>query len=157
MGAVCERVDILIEQTHEQRDIDAVYWSYKLQNEPGVLADFIRSGGLENRQWPKGLSEEIANLLDRAYPWTSRKQVAVDDTWIFYLYWCETEGETGVNPKNVNKAAIRKIENWFQNRGTPKPYETIRTRIREGYEFWRDSITQEELDRYQSIRGGENN
>ena len=57
----------------------------------------------------------------------------------------------------MNKAAIRKIENWFQNRGTPKPYETIRTRIREGYEFWRDSITQEELDRYQSIRGGENN
>jgi len=137
-------------------ELFVVYENFKRTNEVSVLTDYIRIGGLVNKPWPLGLAEDLADILDRAHPWTTRKQTQVDDTWIFYLYWRETEGETGVKPKNVNKAAIRKIEDWFMNRGTPKPYETIRTRIREEYKYWRDSITQEQLDRYQSIRGGEN-
>lgn len=119
-----------------------------------VLTDYIRIGGLINKPWPVGLAEDLADILDNAYPWTSRKQTQVDDTWIFYLYWRETEFKTGKVHHELSMSAIRSIEDWFAARGTPKKYETIRTRLREHYELWRKGLTEEKLRRMENSAGG---
>ncbi len=123
-----------------------VYSSYKSSREPGVLADYIRTGGLTNVPWPYGLAEDLAALLDQAYPWTTRKQTAADDTWIFFIYWRETEFRDGRAHKTFRKKALREVLEWFEARGTPKNYETIRTRLREGYQHWRESISVQEIE-----------
>ena len=119
-----------------------------------VLTDYIRIGGLINKPWPVGLAEDLADILDNAYPWTSRKQTQVDDTWIFYLYWRETEFKTGKVHHELSMSAIRSIEDWFAARGTQKKYETIRTRLREHYELWRKGLTEEQLRHMENSAGG---
>ena len=119
-----------------------------------VLTDYIRIGGLINKPWPVGLAEDLADILDNAYPWTSRKQTQVDDTWIFYLYWRETEFKTGKVHHELSMSAIRSIEDWFAARGTPKKYETIRMGLREHYELWRKGLTEEKLRRMENSAGG---
>ena len=131
-----------------------VYESFKRTKEVSVLTDYIRLGGLINKPWPVGLAEDLADILDHAYPWTSRKQTQVDDTWIFYLYWRETEFKTGKVHHELSKSAIRSIEDWFAARGTPKKYETIRTRLREHYELWRKGLTKEKLRNMENAAGG---
>ena len=64
-----------------------VYRRYKKVREVSVLSDFIRRNGLSEVKWPKGLSDELADLLDAAYPWSGEKRIAIDDSWIFYIYW----------------------------------------------------------------------
>ena len=137
-------------------DIFMVYNNYKKTKNVSALTDLIRSGGLINKPWPAGLAEDLADILDQAYPWTSRKQVQVDDTWIFYIYWRETEFKTGPIDQQLNMSAIRYLEEWFNGRGTPKNYETIRTRLRDGYTNWRDSLKPEQIEMMQiAARGGE--
>ena len=131
-----------------------VYESFKRTKEVSVLTDYIRIGGLINKPWPVGLAEDLANILDHTYPWTSRKQTQVDDAWIFYLYWRETEFKTGKVHHELSMSAIRSIEDWFAARGTPKKYETIRTRLREHYELWRKGLTEEKLRRMENSAGG---
>lgn len=133
-----------------------VYERYKLTREVSILTDYIRGGGLVNKPWPDGLSEDLADILDNAYPWTSRKQTQVDDTWIFYVYWRETEFKSGEPDNQLNMAAIRYVEDWFNARGTPKNYETIRTRLREHYQYWRNQLTPDQIAKMESAaRGGE--
>jgi hypothetical protein len=137
-------------------DIFFVYESYKKHRNASALADFIRIGGLINKPWPVGLAEDLADLIDEAYPWTARKQTRVDDTWIFYIYWKETEFKTGRLDQQLNKSAIRYVEEWFNSRGTPKNYETIRTRLRDHYSHWRNSLKPEEIEKMtDAARGGE--
>ena len=131
-----------------------VYESFKRTKEVSVLTDYIRIGGLINKPWPVGLAEDLADILDHAYPWTSRKQTQVDDAWIFYLYWRETEFKTGKVHHELSMSAIRSIEDWFAARGTPKKYETIRTRLREHYELWWKGLTEEKLRRMENSAGG---
>lgn len=131
-----------------------IYERFKKTKEVSVLTDYIRIGGLINKPWPVGLAENLADILDHAYPWTSRKQTQVDDTWIFYLYWRETEFKTGKVHHELSKSAIRSIENWFAARGTQKNYETIRTRLREHYEFWWEGLTAEQLRNMENSAGG---
>ena len=47
-------------------------------------------------------------------------------------------------------------EEWFEALGTPKKYQTIRTRLRENYRYWRNNLTPNELDKMiESAGGGE--
>ena len=131
-----------------------VYENFKRTKEVSVLTDYIRIGGLINKPWPVGLAEDLADILDHAYPWTYRKQTQVDDTWIFYLYWRETEFKTGKVHHELSMSAIRSIEDWFAARGTQKKYETIRTRLREHYELWRKGLTEEQLRHMENFAGG---
>ena len=78
-----------------------VYRRYKKVKEVSVLSDFIRRDGLSEVKWPKGLRDELADLLDAAYPWSGEKRLAIDDSWIFYIYWSETEYKTGKIGKNL--------------------------------------------------------
>lgn len=142
------------EEFHDE--LFSVYERYKLTKEVSILTDFIRVGGLINTPWPVGLSEDLAEILDNAYLWTSRKQTQVDDTWIFYIYWRETEFKSVKSDEQFNMSAIRYIEEWFKARGTPKNYETIRTRLREHYKFWRDKLTPDQIEKMKDgARGGE--
>ena len=90
-----------------------VYRRYKKVREVSVLSDFIRRNGLSEVKWPKGLSDELADLLDAAYPWSGEKRIAIDDSWIFYIYWSETEYNTGKLGKNLKKKGIREVEKWL--------------------------------------------
>ena len=100
-----------------------VYSRYKKVKEVSVLSDFIRRDGLSEVKWPKGLRDELADLLDAAYPWSGEKRLAIDDSWIFYIYWSETEYKTGKIGKNLKKKGIREVEKWFSQMGNPKRYE----------------------------------
>lgn len=64
------------------------------------MSDFIRRNGLSEVKWPKGLSDELADLLDAAYPWSGEKRIAIDDSWIFTFI--------GVKP-NTKLARLEKI------------------------------------------------
>ena len=81
---------------------------------------------------------------------SSKKTLAVDDSWMFYIYWRETEFKTGKKRKNLQKNAIRAVQNWFETRGTPKKYELVRSRLRQEYFIWRDNLSDFELQRYKS-------
>ena len=127
-----------------------LFKKYKKTGEAKILSDFIRSGGLNEVKLPKKLSDEIADLLDAAYPLSSKKTLAVDDSWMFYVYWRETELKTGKKRKNLQKNAIREVQNWFEARGTPKKYELVRSRLRQEYFIWRGNLSDFELERFKS-------
>ena len=57
-----------------------VYESYKRTKEVSTATDYIRVGGLINQPWLVDLVEDLADILDHAFPWTSGKQTQVDDT-----------------------------------------------------------------------------
>jgi len=115
------------------------------------LSDFIRRNGLSEVKWPKGLSDELADLLDAAYPWSGEKRIAIDDSWIFYIYWSETEYKTGKIGKNLKKKGIREVEKWFSQMGNPKRYEFIQSRLRQYYATWRESLTEAELSQFKNL------
>lgn len=100
------------------------------------------------------MAETVANLITRADPWTSRDQTCADDTWICFVYWRETDCRTGKRHTAFAKSAIREVEEWFKARGTPKAYETIRTRLRENYDYWRDNLSDEDIEQITISAGG---
>lgn len=154
LGRPFEGTSGMSEQFHDE--LFWVYESFKRTKEVSILTDFIRAGGLINTPWPVGLSEDLADMLDNAYPRKARKQTQIDDTWIFYVYWRETEFKSGKPDDQFNMAVIRYIEEWFEALGTPKKYQTIRTRLRENYRYWRNNLTPIELDKMiESAGGGE--
>ena len=128
-----------------------VYSRYKKVKEVSVLSDFIRRDGLSEVKWPKGLRDELADLLDAAYPWSGEKRLAIDDSWIFYIYWSETEYKTGKIGKNLKKKGIREVEKWFSQMGNPKKYEFIQSRLRQYYATWRESLTEAELSQFKNL------
>lgn len=128
-----------------------VYRRYKKVKEVSVLSDFIRRDGLSEVKWPKGLRDELADLLDAAYPWSGEKRIAIDDSWIFYIYWSETEYKTGKIGKNLKKKGIREVEKWFSQMGNPKKYEFIQSRLRQYYATWRESLTEAELSHFKNL------
>ena len=128
-----------------------VYSRYKKVKEVSVLSDFIRRDGLSEVKWPKGLRDELADLLDAAYPWSGEKRIAIDDSWIFYIYWSETEYKTGKIGKNLKKKGIREVEKWFSQMGNPKRYEFIQSRLRQYYATWRESLTEAELSQFKNL------
>ena len=128
-----------------------VYRRYKKVKEVSVLSDFIRRDGLSEVKWPKGLRDELADLLDAAYPWSGEKRIAIDDSWIFYIYWSETEYKTGKIGKNLKKKGIREVEKWFSQMGNPKKYEFIQSRLRQYYATWRESLTEAELSQFENL------
>lgn len=142
-------------------DLQFAFEQFKKSGHGDWLADIIRSGGATNVPWPSGMAEAVANLISQADPWSSRDQTHADDTWIYFVYWRETEFRTGSKPKelnekpkDLNKAGIRAVKDWFDARGTPKEYETIRTRLRENYEYWRSKLTDEDLTKMIDAAGG---
>ena len=128
-----------------------VYSRYKKVKEVSVLSDFIRRDGLSEVKWPKGLRDELADLLDAAYPWSGEKRIAIDDSWIFYIYWSETEYKNGKIGKNLKKKGIREVEKWFSQMGNPKKYEFIQSRLRQYYATWRESLTEAELSQFKNL------
>ena len=128
-----------------------VYSRYKKVKEVSVLSDFIRRDGLSEVKWPNGLRDELADLLDAAYPWSGEKRLAIDDSWIFYIYWSETEYKTGKIGKNLKKKGIREVEKWFSQMGNPKKYEFIQSRLRQYYATWRESLTEAELSQFKNL------
>ena len=139
-----------IEQQEKQAKLMEIFKKYKKSRNAKILSDCIRSGGLNNVKLPNKLALEIADLLDAAYPLSNKKTLAVDDSWMFYIYWRETEFKTGKRRKNLQKNAIKEVQNWFANRGTPKKYELVRSRLRQEYFIWRDNLSEFELARYKS-------
>jgi len=137
-------------EKEKQEKLAEVFKKYKKTGDAKFLSNCIRSGGLNNVKLPNKLAVEIADLLDAAYPLSSKKTLAVDDSWMFYIYWRETEFKTGRKRKNLQKNAIRAVQDWFETRGTPKKYELIRSRLRQEYFIWRDNLSVFELERYRS-------
>ena len=134
-------------------ELQFAFSMYEKTSHGDWLAGIIRSGGATNIPWPVGLAEALADLIEKAVPWTSRDQTQSDDTWIFYLYWRETEYRTGEKGNKFNKRAIREIENWFEARGTPKEIETIQTRLRSHYVHWRSSISEQKISEMMDAAG----
>ena len=132
-------------------ELNDLYKKYKKSGEAKILSDLIRSGGLDNVPWPKGLAKELADLLDSAYPESNRKTLAIDDSWMFFIYWRETEFKTGKKRKYLQKKGIKRVQEWFALRGTPKNYELIRSRLRQEYGIWRENLGSFELERFRSI------
>ena len=64
-----------------------------------ILSELIRRRGLVNVPWPKGLAKELADLLDAAYSESAKKTLAIDDSWMFFIYWRESEFKTGKKDK----------------------------------------------------------
>jgi len=128
-----------------------VYSRYKKVKEVSVLSDFIRRDGLSEVKWPKGLRDELADLLDAAYPWSGEKRLAIDDSWIFYIYWSETEYKTGKIGKNLKKKVTREGEKWSRQMGKEKKYEFIQSRLRQYYATWRESLTEAELSQFKNL------
>ena len=137
-------------EKEKQEKLIEVYKKYKKTGNAKFLSDCIRTGGLNSVKLPNKLAVEIADLLDAAYPLSSKKTLAVDDSWMFYIYWRETEFKTGKKRKNLQKNAIKAVQNWFETRGTPKKYELVRSRLRQEYFIWRDNLSDFELQRYKS-------
>lgn len=135
-------------------DLQFAFERFKESGHGDWLADIIRIGGATNIPWPIGMAEAVADLITRADPWTARDQTGADDTWICFVYWRETEYRTGKRHTLLSKSAIREVEEWFKARGTPKAYETIRTRLRENYDYWRDKLSDEDIERMTKSAGG---
>ena len=135
-------------------DLQFAFEMFQKSGHADWLAGIIRMGGAINVPWPVGMAEALADLVDRGDPWTSRDQAHADDTWINFVYWRETEFRTGKMSNNLSMAGIRAVEDWFEARGTPKGYETIRTRLRENYDYWRSKLTAEDLTKMHDAAGG---
>jgi hypothetical protein len=135
-------------------DLQFAFAMYQRSGHGDWLEGIIRQGGAINVPWPSGMAEALADLIRTAQPWTSRDQTRADDTWICYLYWRETEYRNGKLSAPLNKRALRLIVDWFDARGTPKPLETIRTRIRENYAHWRSTQSEAEIVRMRDAAGG---
>lgn len=135
-------------------DLKFAFEQYQKSGHGDWLSSIIRIGGATNIPWPVGMAEAVADLIDQADPWTNRDQTQTDDTWIFYVYWRETEARTGEKHRDLNMEGIRAVVDWFDARGTPKPYETIRTRLREKYTIWRSELSDKDLARMHDAAGG---
>lgn len=135
-------------------DLEFAFEQYKKSGHGDWLSSIIRIGGATNIPWPVGMAEAVADLIDKADPWTNRDQTHADDTWIFYVYWRETEARTGKKHRRWNMAGIRAVEEWFNARGAPKPYETIRTRLKDKYKIWRSQLSDTDLARMREAAGG---
>ncbi len=132
-------------------DINDSYKKYKKTGEAKILSELIRRRGLINVSWPKGLEKQLADLLDAAYPESNKKTLAIDDSWMFFIYWREAEFKTGKKRKYLQKKDIKIVQEWFASRGTPKNYELIRSRLRQEYAIWRENLSSFELERFRSI------
>ena len=121
------------------------YEKYKSTGEAGYFADLIRIGGATNIPWPVGMAEDVAALLDKADPWTKRKQTAFDDDWMFYYFWMQTEFKTGEISYRYEKRAIDFIQGAFAARGNHKTFDAIRDRLRLHYKSWREGLTDQQL------------
>ena len=84
-------------------DINDSYKKYKKTGEAKILSELIRRRGLINVSWPKGLEKQLADLLDAAYPESNKKTLAIDDSWMFFIYWREAEFKTGKKIKYLQK------------------------------------------------------
>lgn len=135
-------------------DLQFCFEMYNKSKHGSWLADIIRSGGATDIPWPVGMAEAVADLIDKADPWSTRDQASSDDTWIMYVYWRESELRTGKQRKTFSKESIRAVEDWFAARGTPKTYETIRTRLRENYNYWREDLSEKEVQAMTEAAGG---
>jgi hypothetical protein len=136
-------------------DLQFCFAMYSKSKHGSWLSDTIRAGGATDTPWPAGMAEAVADLIDKADPWTSRDQASSDDTWIMYIYWRESELKTGKQLTTFSKEGIRAVENWFAARGTPKAYETIRTRLRENYNYWHENLSEKEIQAMtEAARGG---
>jgi hypothetical protein len=135
-------------------DLQYAFEQYKKSGHGDWLADIIRVGGATNIPWPEGMAEAVADLINSGNPWTARDQTRVDDTWIYYVYWRETEYRNGKHHTSFSKFAIREVEKWFEARGTPKSYETIRSRLRYNYVYWRDSLSSDDIETMRAAAGG---
>lgn len=131
-------------------DINDSYKKYKKTGEAKILSELIRRRGLINVSWPKGLEKQLADLLDAAYPESNKKTLAIDDSWMFFIYWREAEFKTGKKIKYLQKKYIKIVQEWFVSRGTPKNYELIRSRLRQEYTIWRENLSSFELERFRS-------
>ena len=138
----------------QEADLQFCFEMYNKSKHGSWLADIIRIGGATNIPWPVGMAEAVADLIDKADPWSARDQASSDDTWIMYVYWRESELRTGTQRKTFSKESIRAVEDWFAARGTPKTYETIRTRLRENYNYWREDLSEKEVQAMTEAAGG---
>lgn len=128
-----------------------VYEQYKATGEAGYLADLIRIGGAVNLPWPVGMAEDVAALLDKADPWTPSKEIKVENSLMFYIYWRETEFKTGEPSKQLNMAAVRQAEELLLSLNKNKPYDTVQKRFRRNYERWREKLTDDQLQQMQAV------
>lgn len=131
-------------------ELNDLYKKYKKSGEAKILSELIRRRGLVNVPWPKGLAKELADLLDAAYSESAKKTLAIDDSWMFFIYWREAEFKTGKKIKYLQKKYIKIVQEWFVSRGTPKNYELIRSRLRQEYTIWRENLSSFELERFRS-------
>ena len=139
------------------KTLQRVYEKYKSTGEAGYLADLIRMGVAANIPWPAGMAEDVADLIDTADPLTKRKQTALDDDWMFYYFWMQTEFKTGEISYRYEKRAIDFIQGAFAARGNHKTFDAIRDRLRLHYQSWREGLTDQKLSEMISVAsGGEN-
>ena len=70
----------------QEADLQFCFEMYNKSKHGSWLADIIRIGGATNIPWPVGMAEAVADLIDKADPWSARDQASSDDTWIMYVY-----------------------------------------------------------------------
>ena len=117
--AACERYEISLDISH--------------------LLPFLREGYFSQQPMPIGMSETIADLLEKHIPASGgfQQNTEGDDNHIFMTYWRHTEFKTGAAPLLLDANALDECATFMEAIGRGLRLDTIRSRVKGGYQNWR--------------------
>lgn len=119
----------------ELEQIEAAWKTYQKGGDLSILIPFLRNELFSYHPMPFGMGEAISAVLELHL--SSQHEDHGDDNHIFMTYWRHTEFKTGVAPLLLEKGAVDECVAFMEAIGRVLSHEVINTRLREGYQDWR--------------------
>ena len=123
----------------QREEIYAAWERYETSRDISHLLPLLREGYFSQQPMPIGMSETIADLLEKHIPANGGSQLntEADDNHIFMTYWRHTEFQTGVAPLLLDANALDECAAFMEAIGRGLSLDTIRSRVKGGYQNWR--------------------
>ena len=128
----------------QREEIYAAWERYETSRDISHLLPLLREGYFSQQPMPIGMSETIADLLEKHIPANGGSQLnkEADDNHIFMTYWRHTEFQTGVAPLLLDANALDECAAFMEAIGRGLSFDTIRSRVKGGYQNWRKHNSQ---------------
>ena len=128
---------------NKQRQRVEIYlaWErYEKSRDISHLLPLLREGYFFQQPMPIGMSEMIADLLEKHVPVSGsfQQDIEGDDNHIFMTYWRHTEFKSGVAPLLLDNNALDECAAFMEAIGRGLRLDTIRSRVTGGYQNWRN-------------------
>ena len=120
-------------------EIYAAWERYETSLDISHLLPLLREGYFSQQLMPIGMSEMIADFLEKHIPANGGFQwnTEGDDNHIFMTYWRHTEFKTGVAPLLLDANALDECAAFMEAIGRGLRLDTIGSRVKRGYQNWR--------------------